>query len=50
MAGEAKYPAVLMSPDISWHLDAKPGRLLRQDHDTHLLEQELAGGVRHVHV
>ena len=38
------YPMVLMAPEIPWHPDVGPGRVLHRDHETHLLEREWEWG------
>jgi hypothetical protein len=38
--GEARYPTT-MSRDIPWHATARPGRVLLQEHDEHLLKRDL---------
>ena len=38
VVGRARYPPH-MSKDIGWHPAARPGVLLQQEHDVHLLER-----------
>ncbi|KXZ50022.1 hypothetical protein GPECTOR_18g175 [Gonium pectorale] len=39
--GEARYPQVVLSPTVRWHDEVRPGGVMRQEHDTYLLEREL---------
>ncbi len=39
--GEATYPMVQLSSGPRWHPDVEPGGVMRQEHDVHLLAQEL---------
>ncbi|KXZ51283.1 hypothetical protein GPECTOR_13g770 [Gonium pectorale] len=40
--GEATYPQAMLSPAIRWHDHVHPGAVMRQEHDTFLLDRELA--------
>ena len=35
--GIARYPLLLLSPDVKW---VRPGGMIRQTHDRHLLDDE----------
>ena len=38
--GIARYPLLLLSPDVKWHPEARPGGIIHQAHDRHLLDSE----------
>ena len=38
--GIARYPLLLLSPDVKWHPEVRPGGMIRQTHDRHLLDDE----------
>ena len=42
--GSAHYPLLLLSPDIKWHPDVRPGGTIHQEHDSHLLGSEFPAG------
>ncbi|PNH03239.1 hypothetical protein TSOC_010729 [Tetrabaena socialis] len=38
--GIARYPMLLLSPDVKWHPEVRPGGIIHQAHDRHLLDSE----------
>lgn len=39
--GKATYPLVPLTPSVPWHEDVRPGAVMRQEHDRHLLDADM---------
>lgn len=39
--GEVTYPELVLAPSIRWHGDVQPGAVMLQEHDVHLLEEDV---------